>query len=186
MHFQINEASLKITNNKKLEYELPYLWIRDNCPCNDCRVQETQEKRFMLNSIPVDLKPKSVDVSKNNIHVFWPDDHETTISFQDIEFLKKARKPEKILWTNNFIPNYYDWYDFLQDNDVAIAAISDFITKGAICIKNAPCIPGSLEDLSPRLGPIREVLFERIHNVSVDGLIYNIAHTSLEEAHPLL
>jgi gamma-butyrobetaine dioxygenase len=30
------------------------------------------------------------------------------------------------------------------------------------------------------LGPIREVLFERIHNVSIDGHIYNIAHTSLE------
>ena len=37
-----------------------------------------------------------------------------------------------------------------------------------------------MEDLAPRLGPIREVLFERIHNVSVDGHIYNIAHTSLE------
>jgi len=180
MHFQVNKTSLKITNNQKLEYELPYLWIRDNCPCNDCRVQETQEKRFMLNSMPVDLKPKSVDVNENNIHVFWPDDHETTISFQDIKFLKKPRKPEKVIWTNNFTPNYYDWHDFLQNNDVAMDAISDFIAKGAICIKNAPCIPDSLEDLSPRLGPIREVLFERIHNVSVDGHIYNIAHTSLE------
>ena len=134
----------------------------------------------MLNSIPVDLKPKSVDVNENNIHVFWPDDHETTINFQDIKFLKKARKPKKILWTNNFTPNYYDWSDFLKNNDVAISAISDFIVKGAICIKNAPCIPNSLEDLAPRLGPIREVLFERIHNVSVDGHIYNIAHTTLE------
>ena len=85
--------------------------------------------------------------------------------------------PTCIFQLGMHIRNYYDWYDFLQDNDVAIAAISDFITKGAICIKNAPCIPGSLEDLSPRLGPIREVLFERIHNVSVDGHIYNIAHT---------
>jgi len=180
MHFQVNETSLKIINNKELEYELPYLWIRDNCPCDNCRVKETQEKRFMLNSMPVDLKPKSVDVSEDSIHVCWPDDHETTISFQDIRFLKNARKPKKIIWTNNFIPNYYDWHDFLQNNDVAMDAISDFIAKGAICIKNAPCIPNSLEDLSPRLGPIREVLFERIHNVSVDGHIYNIAHTSLE------
>ena len=180
MDFQVLENSLKITKNKKLEYDLPYLWIRDNCPCNHCRVEETQEKRFMLNSIPVDLKPRSVDINENNIHVFWPDDHETTLSFQDIQSLKKPRKPEKIFWTNNFTPNYYDWNEFLQNNNIAIDAISEFITKGAICIKKAPSIPNSLENLAPRLGPIREVLFERIHNVSVDGHIYNIAHTSLE------
>ena len=179
MDFQLNEISL-IINNKKLEYELPYLWIRDNCHCNDCRIGETLEKRFMLNSVPVDLKPKSVDIDENDINIRWPDDHETTISLKDIKSLKKPRKPEKKLWTKNFIPKYYDWDNFLENNDIAISAISEFIIKGAICIKNAPCIPNSLEDLAPRLGPIREVLFERIHNVSMDGHVYNIAHTSLE------
>ena len=62
MNFQTDNASLKIIKNKKLEYELPFLWIRDNCSCNDCRIQETKEKRFMLNSIPVDLKPKKISI----------------------------------------------------------------------------------------------------------------------------
>jgi len=85
MDFQLNEISL-IINNKKLEYELPYLWIRDNCHCNECRIGETLEKRFMLNSVPVDLKPKSVDIDENDINIRWPDDHETTISLKDIKF----------------------------------------------------------------------------------------------------
>jgi len=180
MDVQISESSLKIIKNKKLEYELPFLWLRDNCPCNNCRVKETQEKRFMLSSIPVDLKPKIVNVNEDAINIFWPDDHETSINFRDIEFLTQPRKPKKILWANAFIPNYYDWSELLQNNDVAIEAFSDFISTGAICIKNSPCIPNSLEQLTPKLGPIREVLFERIHNVSVDGHVYNIAHTSLE------
>ena len=179
MNFKLNGSSLEVINERELGFELPYLWIRDNCPCNECRVQETQEKRFMLDSVPVDLKPKSVSLKQSNIIVVWPDDHKTSINLQDIEFLKKPRKPEKVLWNNDFTPNYYDWDDFLQKNDTAIDAFSNFVSKGAICIKNAPCIPNSLEDLSPRLGPIREVLFDRIHNVSVDGHIYNIAHTSL-------
>ena len=180
MDVQISESSLKIIKNKKLEYELPFLWLRDNCPCNNCRVKETQEKRFMLSSIPVDLKPKIVNVNEDAINIFWPDDHETSINFKDIEFLTQPRKPNKILWADTFIPNYYDWSELLQNNDVAIEAFSDFISTGAICIKNSPCIPNSLEKLTPKLGPIREVLFERIHNVSVDGHVYNIAHTSLE------
>ena len=179
MNFKLNESSLKVIDKTESGFELPYLWIRDNCPCNECRVQETQEKRFMLDSVPVDLKPTSVSLKQSNIIVVWPDDHKTSINLQDIEFLKKPRRPEKVLWNNDFTPNYYDWDDFLQKNDTAIDAFSNFVSKGAICIKNAPCIPNSLEDLSPRLGPIREVLFNRIHNVSVDGHIYNIAHTSL-------
>ena len=179
MDFEINENSLKI-NNEETMYELPYLWIRDNCPCDDCRVKETQEKRFMLNTVPADLKPKTVDLTEEHIHILWPDDHETIIRLQDIKSLEKPRKPEKVLWTNNFVPNYFSWNDFLQNNETAIDAFSDFVTKGAIVIKDAPCISDSLEELAPRLGPIREVLFERIHNVSVDGHVYNIAHTSLE------
>ena len=88
MDFQIGKSSLTIKHNE-LEYTLPFLWIRDNCSCNDCRIMETQEKRFMLNSIPVDLKPKSVNANQKNLWVAWPDGHETTISFKDIGSLKK-------------------------------------------------------------------------------------------------
>ena len=180
MDFEVNQTSLRIISNNESEYDLPHLWMRDNCPCNDCRVQETQEKRFMLHSVPSDLKPKSVDVDEKHIHLIWPDGHETSISFDDIKSLEKPRKPEKVLWTNDFIPSYFDWNDFLQKNEIAIDAISDFITRGVIVINGAPSVSNSLEELAPRLGPIREVLFERIHNVSVDGHVYNIAHTSLE------
>ena len=85
MDFEVNETSLRIRSNHDSEYDLPYLWIRDNCPCNECRVQETQEKRFMLHSVPSDLKPKSIDVDQSHIHVVWPDDHLTSISFDDIK-----------------------------------------------------------------------------------------------------
>ena len=180
MDYELNETSLKIIDNKELECDLPFLWIRDNCSCNECRVQETQEKRFMLHSVPMDIKPKNVRLSERNIQIVWPDDHETSISFDDIKSLAMPRKPEKDLWTNDFIPNYYGWDDFLHKNDTAVDAISNFITKGAIVIKESPSVSNSLEELAPRLGPIREVLFERIHNVSIDGHVYNIAHTSLE------
>ena len=180
MEFQLCERSLRIFKNKKVEYDLPYLWIRDNCPCNDCRIKETQEKRFILSSVPSDLKPQEVNISHESINVCWPDNHKTTIQLKDIDILRISRKPEKILWTNNFIPEYFDWEDFLNNDKTAIHAISEFISKGVICIKNSPTIPDSLEILSSRLGPIREVLFERIHNVSIDGHVYNIAHTSLE------
>ena len=180
MDYQLSERSLQIFKNKKLQYDLPYLWIRDNCPCYICRIKETQEKRFILSSVPSDLRPQELNISKESINVCWPDNHKTIIQLKDIELLKKSRKPEKIFWTNNFSPKYFDWHDFLNNTETAIDAISEFISKGAICINNSPTTPNSLEFLKDRLGPIREVLFERIHNVSIEGHVYNIAHTSLE------
>ena len=58
----------------------------------------------MLSSVPVDLKPKSVDVNAKTIHLVWPDDHETSISFKDIEHLQQERKPEKISETISEYP----------------------------------------------------------------------------------
>ena len=68
MDFQLNEISL-IISNKKLDYELPYLWIRDNCPCNECRIEETLEKKFKLKYVPEDLNPQSVAIDENDIHI---------------------------------------------------------------------------------------------------------------------
>ena len=52
------------------------------------------------------------------------------------------------------------------------------MSYGVIILKQAPKELNSLEMLSKRLGPIHETLFERIHNVSVTGHVYNVAHTS--------
>ena len=180
MDYELSETTIKIIDNKELESDLPFLWICDNCSYSECRVQETQENRLMLHSVPKDIKSKNVKMGETSIQIIWPDDQVTSISFDDIKSLAMPRKPEKDLWTNDFIPNYYDWSDFLHKNDTAVDAISNFIIKGAIVIKESPSVSNSLEELAPRLGPIREVLFERIHNVSVDGHVYNIAHTSLE------
>ena len=73
LDFTMNESSLKIIKNKEDQYNLPYLWIRDNCSCDQCRVKETQEKRFMLNAVSVDLKPKKVVIDKDIVSIEWPD-----------------------------------------------------------------------------------------------------------------
>ena len=42
------KESIQIIDNGKIKYDLPNLWLRDNCQCDDCRVIESQEKRFIL------------------------------------------------------------------------------------------------------------------------------------------
>ena len=86
---KITESSLKIIKDGKYQHNLPYLWIRDNCSCDQCRVQETKEKRFMLNAVSVDLKPKKVDLDKDIVSIKWPDNHETSINISELENFNK-------------------------------------------------------------------------------------------------
>jgi len=177
---EIKEDSIILSTSSKNQYDLPFLWLRDNCQCDECRIVQTQEKQFLLHTVPVDISPKSVEVKEESLLVIWPDDHESLIPFSKIEQSAKPRYPERKVWTSNFIPEKYDWSGFLQDREVATEALNTFVSYGVIILNNAPNEPNSLEFLSKRLGPIHETLFERIHNVSVTGHVYNVAHTSKE------
>ena len=38
-----NKESISISIENQ-EFDLPFLWLRDNCQCDECRITETQEK----------------------------------------------------------------------------------------------------------------------------------------------
>ena len=177
---EIKEDSVLVSTGSKYQYDLPFLWLRDNCQCDECRIVETQEKQFLLHTVPVDISPKSAEVKDENLVVLWPDDHISLIPLSKIKQSGIARYPERKKWTGNFVPEKYDWSKFLDDRRISTEALRVFISFGAIILTNAPKAPNSLELLSKRLGPIHETLFERIHNVSVTGHVYNVAHTSKE------
>ena len=173
---ELTKDSIILTdgNNK---FNLPFLWLRDNCQCDECRITETQEKQFLLHSVPVDIAPKHAEETDKNIKIVWPDDHETTIPIELIKNSFKPRYPDQSEWPNGFEPQKYSWSEFLDNEKTAIEALKTFVTYGVIILKDAPKESNSLELLAKRLGPINEVLFERIHNVSVTGHVYNVAHT---------
>jgi gamma-butyrobetaine dioxygenase len=160
--------------------DVPYLWLRDNCPCNQCRVVQTAEKRFMIGSVPADLAPADVVLDDGRLAVTWPDGHRSSYSLEALQSPRSRGVHRWTPWRAAFQPRRTAWREFLDDDATARSALSDFIEHGAMIIERAPTAPGTLELLVPRLGPIREVLFARIHDVSVDPQGYNIAHTALE------
>jgi len=177
---QIKKDSVILSTNSSKEYDLPFLWLRDNCQCDECRIIETQEKQFLLHTVPVDISPKSIEIKDEKVFVLWPDNHQSVIPLIQIEESGKPRYPERKSWTSKFTPTRFDWSEFLDEEEIALEALKTFVSFGAIILKNAPKEPNSLEVLSRRLGPIHETLFERIHNVSIEGYGYSVAHTSKE------
>ena len=133
-----------------------------------------------MHTVPVDISPKSVEIKDGKLFVLWPDNHQSVIPLNQIIESGKPRYPEHKSWTSRFTPRRFDWSKFLDDDEMALKVLTTFVTFGAIILKNAPKEPDSLEVLSKRFGPIHETLFERIHNVSIEGFGYSVAHTSKE------
>ena len=175
---EVKKDSVTLSTDSNKLYDLPFLWLRDNCQCDECRVIETQEKQFLLHTIPIDISPNSVEIKDETLFVLWPDNHQSVIPLNQIEESSKPRYPERKPWTSKFIPRRFDWSEFLDNKEIATKALKTFVSFGAIILNNAPKEPNSLEILSKRFGPIHETLFERIHNVSVTGNVYSVAHTS--------
>ena len=182
---KIKDESVILSLDSGQKFDLPFLWLRDNCQCDECRITETEEKQFLLHKVPVDLTPDNVQIIDERIHISWPDSHQSVIDIDKIINAGNKRYPEHEPWPKNFIPNKYDWREFLEDKKYAADTLKNFVKYGVIILDNAPTEPYSLELLSKRFGPIHETLFERIHNVSVTGHVYNVAHTAKAEA-PLI
>lgn len=179
IHAVLENGYVQIVSGTNTRFELPNLWLRDNCLCDECRNVETEEKSFILSSVSNDLTPVMVDLTEETLSIGWPDGHQSEYVLADILELSKERHAPSMSWGKGFQPEYVDWSSFLADDTVALEALAAFLQTGVMIIDGAPIQSNSLELLAPRLGPIREVLFDRIHNVCLETRVYNVAHTAL-------
>ena len=170
---------LNIVSKQSVLLTLPNLWLRDNCLCDECRNVETEEKSFILSTVSCDLTPSMVDLTEDMLSIGWPDGHQSDYVLADILELSKERHAPTMSWGKGFQPEYVNWSSFLADDATALIALTAFLQTGVMIIDGAPSQSNSLELLASRLGPIREVLFDRIHNVCLETRVYNVAHTAL-------
>ena len=170
---------LNIVSKQSVLLTLPNLWLRDNCLCDECRNVETEEKSFILSTVSCDLTPSMVDLTEDMLSIGWSDGHQSDYVLADILELSKERHAPTMSWGKGFQPEYVNWSSFLADDATALIALTAFLQTGVMIIDGAPSQSNSLELLASRLGPIREVLFDRIHNVCLETRVYNVAHTAL-------
>ena len=145
---EIKKDSVTLSTGSNKQYDLPFLWLRDNCQCDECRIIETQEKQFLLHTVPVDISPTSVEIKDESLFVLWPDNHQSVIPLNQIEDSGKPRYPEHKLWTSDFTPRRFDWFEFLDNEDIALEALKTFVSFGVIILNNAPKVPVSYTHLT--------------------------------------
>ena len=81
---KIKDESVILSLDSGQKFDLPFLWLRDNCQCDECRITETEEKQFLLHKVPVDLTPDDVQIIDERIHISWPRNMNSFINYLNV------------------------------------------------------------------------------------------------------
>lgn len=190
----LKETSLSLSLPVNEQAEFYYIWLRDNCWCEQCCHPDTLERISITAEIPDNLSAFDASIDDQHLTIQWSDDHQ---SYFPLDWLAQhdysagefncdpANSNSIRLWGRELqddIPTFQ--YDDLFQCDQALlewcCAVRDV---GLTIVQNAPCKEGEIERFAEHVACVRETIYDRLHNVratSSEYNAYNVASTSLE------
>ena len=182
----LEERTLTIERTTGSPMRFHYVWLRDNCWCSECRVEQTAERRLLTWSIPEDIRANTVVVVEGGIVLDWSDGHRSTFSLDWLESNDygrnglRAARGEATLWASDFQVPRFAHESVVEGGPGQLAYFDAVREYGVAIVEDVPTVPGEVERFAEAVGHVREVAFERVHNVYHDPNGYNVAHTPLE------
>ncbi len=169
------------------ERHFHYVWLRDNCWCDECKVPQTAERRLFTADIPSDIRPVSAHQDEQKrLMVDWSDGHSSSYTAEwlrahDYSTTGADVRHEPVLWdaTMGHAPTF-EHADVVGTDEGQLAYLNALRDFGVAVVRNTPSVPGEVERFAETIGHVRETAFERIHNVQHDPSGYNVSHTPLE------
>lgn len=165
-----------------------YVWLRDNCWCDDCRVRQTAERRIFTADIDHDVAPAQARIDdRQTVHIEWRDGHRSAYSAAWLERhdyspqARAARRDDPVLWDAATLdmPTFAH-ADVAGTTHGQLAYLDALRDYGVALVRGVPAIDGEVSRFAESIGHVREVAFGRLHDVRQDPAGYSVAHTTLE------
>jgi gamma-butyrobetaine dioxygenase len=170
-----------------------HIWLRDNCPCEQCVHPVTREQMFEIISVPADLRPQRVWVDEEgSLAIAWPavsdvPAHESHIhpgwlrrhAYDDAS--RQERSLEPVTWDASTMPEppTFDGRAIMEDDDALYEWLVALRTWGVSVVQNVPCEVDAIADLVARIGIVRETNFGVLWDVRSEPDPISNANTSL-------
>jgi gamma-butyrobetaine dioxygenase len=155
----------------------PAIWLRDNCPCGECRAPRNGQKLFAI----TDLDPDLQVTSRDGAIVTFSDGH---VSRFDPAFLSTEPTPDdrcedaKELWARTAVPEG-EWGRFQADPQHRADCLEAVLRTGFTLLRGVPAEPGSVLDVAAGFGFVRETNYGKLFDVRVEATPNNLAFTGL-------
>ncbi|MFJ9696179.1 phosphonate degradation HD-domain oxygenase [Kitasatospora sp. NPDC101183] len=165
--------------------ELPPYWLRDNCPCAECRDPRTGQKLFQINDLPGDLAVAASAEVGGNLEVLWSDGHRSRYPLARLaeEGGDDGRTEEgKRLWTAaDFARGLPEagWSDYLADPSEQAAVLAAVRRSGFALLRGVPVREREVLTVAGTFGYVRVTNYGDLFDVRVEPDPNNLAFTSV-------
>jgi gamma-butyrobetaine dioxygenase len=165
----------------------PAIWLRDNCPCAECRDPGSQQKLFGITDLPADLAVRSIDREAGSVAVtFDPDGHRSVFS----EAWLSARgasadgdgrtEAAKQTWTATELDGALPtapWPDYQDDPAERARVLRAVRDLGFAVLHGTPTTENAVLAIAATFGYPRETNYGRLFDVRVEPSPTNLAFT---------
>ncbi len=164
------------------EVDLPNDWLRDNCPCAECRVMQTDERRRQPWLEMVAPQVVTHDVIDGELGLTWADGHRTVYGAEAWERIRLAARRGSYtatLWTGTYQLGRFEHDAVLADASAHRRMFEAFRRDGAVVVTDAPAVPGAVVEFARSAGlTLIDSSLGFLFDVVVDPAGYNVAFTS--------
>ncbi|WP_130927180.1 gamma-butyrobetaine dioxygenase [Pseudomonas sp. Sample_14] len=152
-----------------------HLWLRDNCPCDQCVYSVTREQVFESVDAAEDLRPLATRIDSDGcLRIDWQDGHLSRFdpgwlrahAYDDESRAERlAGKPQPHLWHSDLQLPVFDYSALMNDNAALLQWLLAVRDIGLTQVRGVPTEPGSLKLIAQRISFIRESNFGVLFNV---------------------
>ncbi|MFD7732700.1 TauD/TfdA family dioxygenase [Kitasatospora phosalacinea] len=161
----------------------PY-WLRDNCPCPECRAPRGGQKLFQIGDLPDGLSAVEATRDAAGLAVRWSDGHRSYYpAGWDAPAGPDGRTEhaERLWEAADFargLPEA-DWAAYLADPEERIAVLAAVRRSGFAVLRGVPAVEGQVLRVARSFGYVRETNYGELFDVRVEPDPANLAFTGL-------
>ncbi|XP_071476265.1 gamma-butyrobetaine dioxygenase-like [Diadema antillarum] len=147
----------------------PYVWLRDNCPCESCFYPSTNQRNVCLQDLDTDIGPdgEAVDADGQFFEIVWTDSHKSRFN---ADWLRRHRfdktisdpiKTVRVSWGAEFVDEIptFDFCDVIDSDKTLYDWLKSLVTYGLCIVRGSPCQPNTLKRLCERVAYQRMTIY---------------------------
>lgn len=160
----------------------PY-WLRDNCPCVECRDPRNGQKLFQVGDLPDGLAVAESVEDGDALAVLWSDGHRSRYPLAWLAGTDEGdgrTEDGKQLWTAaDFGPGLpeADWSAYLGDERERAAVLAAVRRSGFALLRGVPAVERQVLEVARSFGYVRETNYGELFDVRVEPDPTNLAFT---------
>ncbi|MDJ0380000.1 TauD/TfdA family dioxygenase [Streptomyces sp. G-G2] len=174
----------------------PALWLRDNCPCTECRDPRNGQKLFQITDLPADLAIGSAHEARTSRgeaarEIVWaPDGHRSCYPLAWLDAHSPASgaghpgdgrtEADKELWSAADLLGRLPearWAAYGSTDEVRAGALESVQRLGFVLLREVPCRDRQVLAVARTFGFVRETNYGELFEVRVEADPNNLAFT---------